>query len=720
MSSSPSVPTSFATPIPSPLPHPRYPSRFTSSLPCDEISSLGHEDGADAVPVPDSLLSTPRMVRNAVYSYVNPEDQSEGAFLLSWNKEFAKDLGINDSKLEKKNWTAEEYQNLVKVLSGGGRKIPKAEYEKQQQEGNKGPRLAQPWAHCYGGHQFGYYAGQLGDGRAISLYETVNPETGEPWELQLKGAGKTPYSRFADGYAVLRSSIREYLCAEAVAALNVGSSRSLAILSTETMVVREDGGEPGAIVCRVAPSWIRFGSFEIFFYRKDRKNLRRLAEYVCDEVFHLPKDDPQETAHFTEQFRKFHLNKAAEAAASTPMETQTASEDASESTTTATAAVEGAVEGAPVAEPQHKPKYRNRFAKMFEQITHRTAIMVSGWQAIGFCHGVMNTDNMSVLGLTIDYGPYAFLDTYDPTWVCNHSDTEGRYSFQQQPGICLWNLGRLALTLENYIGAQERVDDREWLQQQESDPEKEKHLKEAASDIVIEILNKSFRDVFLKDYRERMNAKMGLGAADQVRDQDLTTIVVPALKWMDDHEIDFHAFFRALAEYKVQTTESVDQNMDQVEALVKRLLSPTIWQAGGQSAVEEAKDWIMPYHTRIVQSDELKDDQARRARMNKVNPAFVLRNWVAQRVIERVTESVMKTREQSKEEDPDKDLLDRVLWMCQHPFGEEQQSSTKVEQVTVDGVTCEVKRNDAGLEAYGEFVGPVPEWGQGIQCSCSS
>ncbi|KAF9382163.1 hypothetical protein BGX21_001881 [Mortierella sp. AD011] len=691
-SKSPVPPKSFGTPIPSPLPFPRYPSKFTSSLPCDELSSIGHEDGEDAVPIPDSVLNTPRLVRDAVYSYVNPEDQSEGAFLLSWNKQLAETIGVDKNKLEKAQWTDEEYDRLVKVLTGGARKLPLEEYT----TGEKGPRLAQPWALCYGGHQFGYYAGQLGDGRAISLYEAVNPETGESWELQLKGAGKTPYSRFADGYAVLRSSIREYLCAEAVAALGVPSSRSLAITSTKKTVIREEGGEPGSIVCRVAPSWIRFGNFEIFYYRKDRVNLRRLAEYVSEEVFQIPKDNQDEMTEFAEKFRKAEPSQTTEdikgkAKATEPEETTEASS---------------------------KPVYRNRFAKMFERIAQRTAIMVSGWQSIGFCHGVMNTDNMSVLGLTIDYGPYAFLDKYDPGWICNHSDSEGRYAFQQQPGICLWNLSKLALTLENLIGAQERVDDLEWLQEQEASPEKEMDLKNRAQDIVVDVMNKSFREVFLKDYRERMNAKLGLGGPDQVRKEDLTNILVPALSWMDDYEVDFHQFFRELADYKVQGAEDVEQNMEQVELFVKQILPSTIWQARGSVAVEESKSWLAAYHSRIVGSEDLKNDQERRARMNKVNPAFVLRNWVAQKVIERVTDSVGKTNTGSKEEDPDKDLLDRVLWMCQNPFGEEKQA--ELTSSTTDGETCEFKRNDAGLEVYGEFVGPVPEWGQGIQCSCSS
>lgn len=469
--------------------------------------------------------------------------------------------------------------------------------------------------------------------------------------------------------------------------------------------MREEGGEPGSIVCRVAPSWVRFGSFEIFFYRKDRTNLRRLAEYVCDEVYKLPRDDPQDTAAFTELFRKIDVEAAPKSETDEPKHVS--------------AAVDGEAQGAPAMAKQPKAHYRNRFAKMFEQVAYNTAIMVSGWQAIGFCHGVMNTDNMSILGLTIDFGPYAFLDKYDPQFICNHSDTEGRYSFQQQPGICLWNLGRLALTLENLIGAQERVDDLDWLRQQETDTEKEEQLKEGARDIVVEILNKSFRDVFLKDYRRRMNEKFGLGGANQVQDEDLTKIVVPALAWMDDYEVDYHQFYRALADYKIQGTDTVDENGSQIEALVKRLLPTPVHLARGSIAVEEIKGWLGPYHTRLVRSGGLNDDQARRVRMNKVNPAFVLRNWVAQRVIERTTESVMKTREGSTEEDPDKDLLDRILWMCQHPFGEEGGSQSEKTTTTADG-TCEITRNDAGLEVYGEYVGPVPEWGQGIQCSCSS
>ncbi|KAF9583534.1 hypothetical protein BGW38_009247 [Lunasporangiospora selenospora] len=709
----------LATPVPFPLPRPRFPAKLTSSLPCDELSAIDPEDGDEAIAVPDSILRSPRVVRNAVYSFVNPEDQSKDAFLLGWNKDMAQRIGVDPAKTESTSWTEEEREHLITFLTGGGRHLPR-ELQKGSIESDSTPRLAQPWAHCYAGHQFGYYAGQLGDGRAISLFETVDPITGEPWELQLKGAGKTPYSRFADGYAVLRSSIREYLCAEAVAALGVASSRSLAIISTGTTVIREDGGEPGSIVCRVAPTWIRFGSFEIFYYRKDMKNVRRLAEYVCDEIFHIERDDPAKMAEFEKEFRTLSTQEKAppaESMSGAPSEAEKDTSTEDKGSNASTSAEDNTMKDEAPDAP--KPMYLNRYAKMFAQVARRTALMVSGWQAIGFCHGVMNTDNMSILGLTIDYGPFAFLDKYDPAWVCNHSDAEGRYSFQQQPGICLWNLGRLAITLENLIGAQEKVDDLKWIQEQESDPEKAKGLKENATDIVVGILNENFRKVFLKDYRERMNAKMGLGGADLVQEDDLTKIVVPALAWMDDHEVDFHEFFRVLAEYKVGSTSTVEENAFQAENFIKRLVPSVVLQVRSETVFEDAKTWMGPYHQRLVEKDELRDDKTRQTGMNKTNPAFVLRNWVAQKVIERVTESVKKTRQDSDEEDPDKDLLDRVLWMCQNPFGDPDLS----ESLEVEGSSsqaCQVRKNSSGLEAYGEFVGPVPEWGQGIQCSCSS
>ncbi|KAF9976482.1 hypothetical protein BGZ73_008485 [Actinomortierella ambigua] len=744
----------------SPLPPPLRPSKLTSALPGEDISQPGMD-------VPDEVLRTPRIVRDAVYSYVHPEDQSKGARLLSWNKSMASYLG--SPKPDHRQWSADEEALVLKLVTGATKDrqlldalFPPTTTEaaavkdgKEKQDGDQDTAAQQrldPWAHCYGGHQFGFYAGQLGDGRAITVYETIAPSTGESWELQLKGAGKTPYSRFADGYAVLRSSIREYLGAEAVAALGVETSRSLSLASTDTMVIREEGPEPGAIVCRLAPSWIRFGSFEIFHYRRDHKSLRLLAEYVAKELYGL--EDAFENKKKTD-----------------------------DSSTTTTAAAEAAAEATPTTtdenkeqsdkkEAPQKPFVYNRFARMFDQVARRTARMVSGWQAIGFCHGVINTDNMSILGLTIDYGPFAFLDRYDPTWICNHSDDQGRYMYQSQPGICLWNLTKLALTLETLIGAEDRVDDLDWLaeqlkptprppqqqqdQQQTSTsettsapktPTPEEQLKSRGSDIIVEILQRGFREEFLQDYRRRMNTKMGLcvdSNDEDVRDSDLNDIVVPALAWMDEFEVDYHGFFRQLAQYNTTSTSSSSSstdaspsnqyNPDQVRQWVQRVLEPHVWSVRGDDAVAQVDVWLTKYHERLVTSDKeaVRKDVERRRRMNKVNPAFVLRNWVAQEVIDRMTRVVAKDRSDRRQDggmvatgsalaqvEADRDLMDRVLDMCQNPFGETVEEEEEIEG-SADGQTCKVVKNNAGLEKYGEFIGPVPEWGQGIQCSCSS
>ncbi len=233
-------------------------------------------------------------------------------------------------------------------------------------------------AALYAGHQFGHYVPQLGDGRAILLGEVKNA-AGEGWEVQLKGAGRTPYSRGGDGRAVLRSSIREFLCSEAMHALGIPTTRALAIVGSDRPVYREDE-ETAALVTRLAPSFVRFGSFEVFYYRNQIEPIRQLADYVIARYY------PELAAR---------------------------------------------------AEP---------YAELLREVSRRTAELMAQWQAVGFSHGVMNTDNMSILGLTLDYGPFGFLDAFDPGYICNHSDTSGRYAFDQQPDVAAWNLTKLAQT----------------------------------------------------------------------------------------------------------------------------------------------------------------------------------------------------------------------------------------------------------------------------------
>jgi uncharacterized protein YdiU (UPF0061 family) len=304
----------------------------------------------------------PRRVLGALYSQVTPTPVAAPR-VVAWSREMAHMLGLTEADMG----SAE----FAQVLGG-----------------NSLLEGMQPYAANYGGHQFGVWADQLGDGRAISLGEAIGAD-GKRWELQLKGAGRTPYSRGADGRAVLRSSIREFLCSEAMHHLGVPTTRALSLVVTGDAVVRDmfyDGHpqeEPGAIVCRVAPSFIRFGNFELPAARGDLALLRQLVDFTIARDF-----------------------------------------------------------------PELQGSGESLYAEWFGQVCERTAVMVAHWMRVGFVHGVMNTDNMSILGLTIDYGPYGWIDNFDPEWTPNTTDAgRRRYRFGQQPNVAWWNLSRLAMAL---------------------------------------------------------------------------------------------------------------------------------------------------------------------------------------------------------------------------------------------------------------------------------
>jgi len=296
-----------------------------------------------------------------------------------------------------------------------------------------------PLAMVYSGHQFGVWAGQLGDGRALLIGQVRNRK-GQLWDIQLKGAGRTPYSRFGDGRAVMRSTLREYLCSEAMAALGVPTSRALAVVATGERVMRERP-EPGAVLTRLARSHVRFGHFEHFFHRGQRAEVKALADYVIAEYF---------------------------------------------------------------------IEFAQDYAGWFGAVVKATAELIARWQAVGFAHGVMNTDNMSILGLTIDYGPYGFMDAYDPEFVCNHSDEQGRYSFINQPMIAHWNLRALALAVSDLI----------------------------PTDQLLEKLT-SFEEHFARKYRELMRAKLGLTHEEEGDDRLIGDLLALMAKARADYTLSF-------------------------------------------------------------------------------------------------------------------------------------------------------------------------------------
>lgn len=494
----------------------QFDNRFEQNLPADPV-----------------IAKTPRQVFQAAYSHVHPTPVSNPQ-LVAYSKEVADLLDLPPAFVGS--------DEFVQVFSG-----------------NKLLPGMTPYAMAYGGHQFGNWAGQLGDGRAINLGELHNNK-GEHWTLQLKGAGLTPYSRTADGLAVLRSSIREFLCSEAMHHLGVPTTRALSLVTTGESVIRDmlyDGNpqpEPGAIVCRVAPSFIRFGNFQIFAARQDFDTLKQLIDFTI-------------TADFP------HLG-----------------------------------------EPS-----KTTYAAWFKEVCDRTLEMIIHWMRVGFVHGVMNTDNMSILGLTIDYGPYGWLDNYDPNWTPNTTDANGRrYRFGYQPQIAQWNLVQLANAIAPLL------EDVEPLQ--------------AAID--------SYATQFASRYHAMMAAKLGL-QTEQEGDKELIMGVQETLMLT---ETDMTLFFRNLANLPSHTNPSDDELL---APLLEAYYRPE--QLTGETK-EKVVDWLRQYQERLQQEED--SDETRRRNMNNVNPKYVLRNYMAQLAID-------------KSEEGDHALVWELLELLRHPYDDQ-------------------------------------------------
>ena len=536
---------------------PLFDNRFTSELPGDPETSL-----------------RPRQVLGACWSPVSPTPVFAPR-LLAHSPDMAETLDLSPEDVASDAFT--------QVVSGN-RLLP----------GMK------PFAACYGGHQFGNWAGQLGDGRAISLGEVVNSQ-GERWELQLKGAGLTPYSRTADGRAVLRSSIREFLCSEAMHHLGVPTTRALSLVTTGEEVVRDmfyDGNprpEPGAVVCRVAPSFLRFGNFEILAARREFELLETLLSFTIDRDFpHLEGDASQ------------------------------------------------------------------RRGAWFREVCERTARMVVEWMRVGFVHGVMNTDNMSILGLTIDYGPYGWLDDFDPDWTPNTTDAHGRrYRFGHQPAVSQWNLLRLAQAVHPVF--------------ETTDP-----LQEGME---------HFHRTYTDNYNAMLRAKFGLpdqtpggtngqdtgdeGDAETLKEDD--ALIQDGLALLHRVEMDYTLFFRLLGEAAGQASHD---SRDQTGAAgILAHFEPAFYDgAKAEAHREELAGWFRRWRARVDAAPE--PPEARRTRMHRVNPRFVLRNYLAQEAIDLAEEgdpsrihTLLEVMRRPYEEQPNHDrfAVRRPEWARNRP-----------------------------------------------------
>lgn len=477
-----------------------------------------------------------RQVKNACYSRVVPTTVSAPQ-LLSYSKDMARVLDLSDEDCQ---------SDLFLRLFSGNELLPGMS----------------PFAMCYGGHQFGNWAGQLGDGRAINLGEVINSQ-GDRLLLQLKGAGPTPYSRTADGLAVLRSSLREYLCSEAMHYLGVPTTRALSLITTGEPVDRDmfyNGDlreEPGAVVCRVAPSFVRFGNFEIFAAQKNYDLLQQLADYVI-------RLDFPEFSH---------------------------------------------LEG------------NEKYLSWFKRVTQLTVDMIVHWLRVGFVHGVMNTDNLSILGLTIDYGPYGWLEGYEPGWTPNTTDAQGRrYSFGNQAYIGQWNLTQLANALYPIIQETRGLE---------------------------EILG-FYAEYFQQEFSQMMAAKLGLKSFKVETDKPL---IDDLQKLLQLTETDMTIFFRKLSGFNPELHDAKDG----LGLITEAHYSP---ESLDDSYYSELQSWFEKYRSRILQDSWSFND--RKELMNRTNPKYVLRNYMAQVAID-------------KAEAGDNSEIENLLNLLAHPYDEQPQ-----------------------------------------------
>ncbi|KAF2085837.1 UPF0061-domain-containing protein [Saccharata proteae CBS 121410] len=595
---------------------------FTSNLPPDPA----FETPKDSHNAPRETLG-PRMVKGALYTYVRPEP-TLAPELLAVSPRAMSDLAIKESE--------EQSEEFVNVLAGNDI----ISWDESTGEG------VYPWAQCYGGFQFGQWAGQLGDGRAISLFETTNSTTGARFELQLKGAGKTPYSRFADGKAVLRSSIREFVVSEYLNALSIPTTRALSLILCPRAKVQRERMEPGAIVARFAQSWLRFGTFDLLRSRGDRKLLRQLSAYVAEHVFggweNLPSKLPAASSEITHD----HLSVPRGISRDT---------------------IEGEGKDA-----------ENRFTRLYREIARRNAATVAAWQTYGFMNGVLNTDNTSVMGLSMDYGPFAFMDNFDPAYTPNHDDFMLRYSYRNQPTIIWWNLVRLGEAFGELIGAGERCDEEEFAEKGVREEFAQTLIERAEN--LIEKTGEEYKAVFMAEYKRLMTARLGLKTHQE---SDFEKLFSEWLDLLEAHELDFNQCFRKLSSLTMQETETDAQRRD----VAARFFHHEGVAGGEEVARERISKWLEQWRGRVLQDWSEGTDEDRMTAMKSVNPKFVPKGWVLDELIERV------------EKKGERDILKTVLNMSLNPFEESWGINEQEED---------------------RFCGDVPRFNRAMQCSCSS
>jgi uncharacterized protein YdiU (UPF0061 family) len=508
-------------------------------------------------------FNKPRMLESGAFQYTIPTERQKYLPLLS-SPRAIEELGLEEDDDMKKLVSGEKFHYDSKIF---------------------------PYAQAYAGFQFGQFAGQLGDGRVVNLFDIESPN-GERFELQLKGAGKTAFSRFADGKATVRSSIREFVIAEALHGIGIPSARTLYLSVLPGTLAQRSYAEQCAVVARFAQSWIRMGTFDLYRYRKDRKGLRELCDYVIQDILQdLPPFVPGK--YKVDQY--MDITEGEEPPADHII-------DIEEST---------------------------RYDQMYRAIVRLNAQTVAYWQVYGFLNGVLNTDNTSIIGISMDFGPFSFLDRFDPKYTPNHDDVQLRYSYENQPSIVWWNLTRLGESLVELLGAgPDLVDDEFFVDVGVREDCGDNVLKRAQS--IIQLASNEYKCVFMDNYNELMRKRLGLKSFKEGDNHLFAELLDILLKT----QVDYNQFFVAL-----QASDLTNHLVFLSRGMHERYDNPRdrIDVERNDEIREMIKAWLDSYNLRL-QAEGITHEQRREIACAH-NPLFIPRNWMLDEVICEVEDS---------------------------------------------------------------------------------
>lgn len=567
----------------------RKTSPFTKYLPPDE-------DVDDISKISEKLCKNPRQLKSGFYTYTYPTERKEYKFLHA-SKDALKDLDLDP--MNEPN--SEYFKDIV-----SGKSVYKSEKDS-----------VYPFSMAYAGFQFGNFAGQLGDGRVVNLFtvpksqeskaDSSNPSNS--FELQLKGAGKTPFSRFADGNAVLRSSIREYVISEYLNSIGIPSTRALSITALPKNKAQRNGAEMCAIVCRMSPSWIRIGHFDYCRMKGDRIGLIKLCDYINEETLNNKK--------YSKELQDFII-----------------SEKVVESIGELT-----------------------DYDRLFLDIIIRNSKSVAYWHAYGFLNGVLNTDNTSVLGLAIDFGPFAIMDKFDPNYTPNSEDHELRYSFKNTPSAIWFNMMKLAESMSEVLGAGPALINDSKFREFGFPDDKSIEVAMERVNKLIRIAGDTFEKIFIEDYLKLVCGRLGITP----RERDNGEILTYLFETLQITKLEYNKFFTILQNLKLRDDATFNLETSPLVFLPESLLQKDK-EEEREKVLKELRTFLTIFKARV--EEELLTDEIRLERASKFNPQFLPKNWILQEVIDYTTEKL----QENATDDELKLYINKVMKMASNPY----------------------------------------------------